>query len=57
MVSKKLLPIQSVQFKRWVEQLEMQVGFVSGAKTFALKAGSFIAGMARTAMAMGTAEF
>ena len=33
----------------------MQVGFVSGAKTFALKAGSFIAGMARTAMAMGTA--
>ena len=31
------------------------VGFVSGAKTFALKAGSFIAGMARTAMAMGTA--
>ena len=35
----------------------MHVGFVSGAKTFALKAGSFIAGMARTAMAMGTAVF
>ena len=47
-------PIGSIQ-KMGRAVGDAAVGFVSGAKTFALKAGSFIAGMARTAMAMGTA--
>ena len=47
-------PIGSIQ-KMGRAVSNAAVGFVSGAKTFALKAGSFIAGMARTAMAMGTA--
>lgn len=47
-------PIGSIQ-KMGRAVGDAAVGFVSGAKTFALKAGSFIAGMARTALAMGTA--
>lgn len=47
-------PIGSIQ-KMGQAVSKAAVGFVSGAKTFALKAGSFIAGLGRTALAMGTA--